>query len=125
MAAEGRVNSPGSLRFPRACRLGKNRNYRYVYRKGKRYPSRSFVLVYLRAKDLKIGFSVSAKVGNAVIRNRIRRCMREDIRHLRPRLKYGKYIFVARTQAAQISHEALMYEILRTIDRAQLLKEDV
>ena len=35
-------------------------------------PRASLVLVYLRGKDLKIGFSVSSKVGNAVTRNRVR-----------------------------------------------------
>lgn len=125
MAPENGGRPAGSLRFPRAHRLGKNRNYRYVYRKGKSYPSRNLVLIYLRAKDLKIGFSVSSKVGNAVVRNRVRRCLREDARLLKPRLKRGKYIFVARAGAAEIPHEALLREVLRTLDRAQLLKEDV
>ena len=49
------------LRFPRACRLGRNRNYRYVYRKGKSYPSHSLVVIYLRAKDLKLGFPYPPK----------------------------------------------------------------
>src|SRR5699024_5192064 len=34
-----------SLRFPRRFRLGRSRNYRYVYRKGKSFASRSLVLV--------------------------------------------------------------------------------
>ena len=65
----------GSEAFPRRYRLGENRNYRYVYRRGKSTPSRNVTLVYMKARDLKIGFSVSGKVGNAVTRNRIRRWM--------------------------------------------------
>ena len=114
----------GAFCFPCALRLGKNRNYRYVYRKGKSFPSRSVVLIYLRAKELKIGFSVSGKVGNAVVRNRVRRWLREDVRLLRPNLKPGKYIFVARSSAAEIEHGALTREIRRTLERAELLKED-
>jgi len=114
----------GAFCFPRAARLDKNRNYRYVYRKGKSFPSRSVVLIYLRAKELKIGFSVSGKVGNAVVRNRVRRWLREDVRLLRPNLKPGKYIFVARSSAAEIEHGALTREIRRTLERAELLKED-
>ena len=75
----------GSEAFPRRYRLGENRNYRYVYRRGKSTPSRNVTLVYMKARDLKIGFSVSGKVGNAVTRNRIRRWMREDVRRLRAR----------------------------------------
>ncbi len=123
MARQDGVCPAGLLRFPRVCRLGKSRNYRYVYRKGKSYPSRNVVLIHLRAKDLKIGFSVSSKVGNAVVRNRIRRCLREDMRLLRPRLKCGKYILVARPGAARIAHEALATEVFRTLTRAQLLKD--
>ena len=122
-AQEGRAPSPG-LRFPRRFRLGRSRNYRYVYRKGKSFPSRSLVLIYLRGKDLKFGFSVSSKVGNAVTRNRVRRCLREDARLLRPRLKRGKYIFVARVAAAKCAHEALTREMSALIGRAGLLKED-
>ena len=73
--------------FPRRYRLGGNRNYRFVYRRGKSVPSRNLVLVHLKGRELKIGFSVSGKVGNAVTRNRIRRWLREDVRKLRTELK--------------------------------------
>lgn len=114
----------GALRFPRRFRLGKNRNYRFVYRKGKSYPSRLLVLYFLRGKDLKVGFSVSSKVGNAVVRNRVRRCLREDMRLIRPQLKCGRYILVARTAAANAPHPLLTREVVSLLRRAQLLKED-
>ena len=112
------------LRFPRRYRLGKNRNYRYVYRKGKSHPSKNVVLVYLKARDLKIGFSVSGKVGNAVTRNRVRRFMREDLRHMRPFIKRGKYIFVARRGITGITHQALTLELQRLLTRAELFKDE-
>ena len=110
----------GGFCFPRALRLGKNRNYRYVYRKGKSFPARSIVLIFLRAKELKIGFSVSGKVGNAVVRNRVRRRLREDVRLIRPRLKCGKYIFVARTIAARATHQELTREMGHLLRKAGL-----
>ena len=73
-----------------------NRNYRYVYRRGKSTPSRSVVLIHLKGREQRFGFSVSGKVGNAVTRNRIRRYMREDVRRMRTQLKSGKYVFIAR-----------------------------
>ena len=114
----------GPESFPRRYRLGDNRNYRFVYRRGKSNPSRNPTLVHLKGRELKIGFSVSGKVGNAVTRNRIRRWMREDVRKLRTRLKCGKYIFVARPSAAEISHAALTREIGSLLNRAKLLKEE-
>ena len=110
--------------FPPRYRLGDNRNYRFVYRRGKSVPSRNVVLVHLKGRDLKIGFSVSGKVGNAVTRNRIRRWMREDVRKLRAQMKCGKYIFVARPSLKDVPHEMLTREIRNLLSRGKLLKEE-
>ena len=121
---EKSIPKRASESFPRRFRLGANRNYRYVYRKGKSSPSRNLVLVYLKGKDLKIGFSVSSKVGNAVVRNRIRRILREDTRRMRGRMKSGKYIFVARTSIVGISHEQITREVCGLLERNGLLREE-
>ena len=114
----------GSEAFPRRYRLGGNRNYRYVYRKGKSYPSRNLVLIHLKGRELKIGFSVSGKVGNAVTRNRVRRWMREDVRRLRCRMKCGRYVLIARTSIVDVPHAAVTRELEKLLSRAKLLKED-
>ncbi len=115
----------GSQAFPRRYRLGSNRNYRYVYRRGKSCPSKNLVLIHLKGRELKIGFSVSGKVGNAVTRNRVRRCLREDVRRLRQRMKCGRYVFIARPGIAQVPHEALTRELQKLLTRAKLLKDEV
>ncbi len=110
--------------FPRKYRLGGNRNYRYVYRRGKSTPSRSLVLIHLKGREQRFGFSVSGKVGNAVTRNRIRRYLREDIRRMRAQLKSGKYVVIARPGIVDLSHEALTRELHRALARANLVKEE-
>ena len=119
-----RCAARGPEGFPRRYRLGENKNYRFVYRRGKSIPSRNVVLVHLKGRDLKIGFSVSGKVGNAVTRNRIRRWMREDVRRMRAQMKCGKYIFVARPSAKNVPHEALTRELRSLLVRAKLLREE-
>ena len=114
----------GSQRFARRYRLGSNKNYRYVYRRGKSFPSRNLVLIYLKGREQKFGFSVSSKVGNAVTRNRIRRCMREDVRRMRTELKCGKYIFIARPALKTVPHEELTRELRSLLARAKLVRED-
>ena len=82
------------------------------------------VLIYLRGRELKVGFSVSAKVGNSVTRNRVRRRMREDFRMLRPDLVPGKYIFVARTGAADAPYPAMAGEMRSLLRRAKLFRSE-
>lgn len=117
-----RENAPES--FPRRFRLGNFRNYRYVYRRGKSYPSKYLVLVYLKGREQRFGFSVSGKVGNAVTRNRIRRYLREDVRRLRMQLKSGKYIFIARPALKDVPHAGLTRELTGLLRRSKLMKEE-
>ena len=119
-----RAGVRGDESFGRQYRLGSNRNYRYVYRRGKSYPSRNLVLIHLKGRELKIGFSVSGKVGNAVTRNRVRRCLREDVRRLRRQMKCGRYVFIARPSVVQVPHDALTRELRKLLSRANLLKEE-
>lgn len=81
------------------------------------------VLIYVPAHELRVGYCVSSKVGNAVTRNRLRRCFREDFRMLRPSLKEGKYIFVARVSAKDAPRAALASHMRSLLSRAGLMGE--
>ena len=95
----------------RCYRLQKNRAFQYVYRKGHSAACRDLVLLLAPGRELKVGFSVSKKVGNAVTRNKVRRRLRECFRPHLGDVKTGLYVFVARPSAAQAAFEELRKDV--------------
>lgn len=62
--------------------LKKNRDFQKLYDQGKSYANRYLVMFVLEnnTKKNRIGISVSKKVGNSVIRHRIKRLIKESYR---------------------------------------------
>ena len=108
----------------RNYRLRKNKQFQYVYHRGKSCAFREVVVLYIRASKMQVGFSVSRKVGNSVMRNRVKRRLREQFRPLIPRLKRGYYVVVARESAARADSAALCAALTGTLKRQKLLAEE-
>ncbi|NLB89855.1 MAG: ribonuclease P protein component [Clostridiales bacterium] len=104
----------------KSYRLQKNKQFQYVYRHGKNTVSRHLVLIYLPNKQLKIGFSVSKKVGNAVVRNKIKRRLREGIRPVLPILKSGHYVIIARVSSSSASFQQLEKDLMYLLKKQSL-----
>ena len=92
-------------------RLCTNRQFGYVYHRGKKANSPALSLFCAKSKQKKVGFSINKKVGVAVIRNRIKRRLRACVRPLLPTMKNGMYVFLVRPDAAEI----LLYEFLGVV----------
>ena len=95
----------------RQYRLKKNRAFQYVYRKGHSAACRDLVMLFARGRELKVGFSVSKKVGNAVTRNRVKRRLRECFRPWLGDVKTGLYVIVARPSAAEATFRSLQKDV--------------
>jgi len=96
--------------------LKKSHEFRRLYAKGKSQAS-NLIVVYCRRNRSelnRVGITVSAKLGGAVIRNRVRRRLREAYRLSENQLKSGfDIVIVARTKCQFVSFDELRSDLLR------------
>ena len=93
-----------------------------VYRKGRAWANRLLVLRAL-PRDLphyRCGFVVSKRVGKAVVRNRLKRRLKEGLRALTVQPGWD-LILLARPPAAMASYHELREAIVNLLSRARLL----
>ena len=58
-------------------RIKKNTEFSRLFKKGKRVFSPALTLIYCPSREMSMGIAVSKKHGKAVVRNRIKRLLRE------------------------------------------------
>ncbi len=101
-------------RFPVEVRVRTGREYREAFADSRRVSTRHFSL-HLRARDggfCRLGMAVSRKVSpDAVVRNRIKRQVRESFRQRRHALPAGDCVVVARVGAGGLSKAALRADL--------------
>lgn len=90
-------------RFSRADRLLRSREFQHVTRQGCRAASDAYVVLVARdagSGRSRLGVTVSRRVGNAVVRNRVKRRIREWFRRERTGWPEGLEIVVIARRAA-------------------------
>jgi len=111
--------------LPKDYRLKDKRDFRRGYQKGRNMVYPCFVLYYRRSINptYRVGFSVSKKIGGAVIRNKIKRRFREICRLMPEYFIPGfDYIFVVRLSAKNISRLELSNQIKTALKRCSSQK---
>lgn len=106
--------------------LKKNYEFRRLYNKGKTAVTPYLVVYCLknRTGDRRVGFTVSTKLGKAVVRNRIRRQLREIYRLNSDKLVDGvDMILVARTRCVGADYHKMEKAYLRCCRELGLMKE--
>ena len=92
--------------------------YDAVYQQGRRRTSREFT-VFARAngrEESRFGWSIKKAVGGAVVRNRIRRRLREIVRLHRGEIAGGwDYVIHPRRTAATAEFEGLAAELVKLL----------
>ena len=105
----------------RRYRLQKNRAFQYVYKRGQSAACRDLVLLFAKGRELRVGFSVSKKVGKAVIRNRVKRRLRECFRPYLGDVKTGLYVIIARPSAAKATFQSLQRDVAYLLKKQNVL----
>ena len=99
--------------------------YALVYDKGSTWVSNLVVMKALPngLPSFRYGLSVSRRVGKAVVRNRIRRLLREILRLVQFRTGWD-VVFVVRPAASAVDYATLKKSVVGLLSRAQLLTNE-
>ena len=105
--------------------LKRNSDFRRAYSRGKSAAGR-YVAVYCRRNGSagnRLGITVGTKVGKAVVRNRIRRRLREIYRLSLPEMRTGyDIVIVARSKSVGAEYRQLEASFLHACGKLGLLK---
>jgi ribonuclease P protein component len=108
-------------------RIKKNKEFQEAFQKGHSFANRQFVVYALPKEDqdfFRIGLSVSKKVGNAVIRNQIKRYIRQSIFELTDLITHGyDYVIIARKPVAEMDFFDVKKSLTHVLKVGKVLKK--
>lgn len=111
--------SRGLLSWPKAARLRKRPDFLRVQAEGRRRSGRHVTAVVLASSvaeaRARFGLVVTRKLGGAVVRNRIKRRLREVLRRVGMRLSGSDVVLLARRSAADAPWDELVADVSRAL----------
>ncbi len=110
--------------FPKSSRVTAKKEYQSIYQTGNKVVYRCVVLYFKpnQSDRVRLGISVSKKIGNAVVRNQQKRLLREVFRLNRHRYRPGyDLVCVARKPILKLNFEQLTEQLEKALTRAGLI----
>lgn len=107
-------------------RLRKNLEFKRVYSGGKNYWNRNLTLYKKKnnLKETRFGITITKKVGKAVVRNKIRRRIKEIYRTNLYRIKSGyDLVFIPKQNVVDITYKELESAIIHILKISNMLKD--
>lgn len=108
-------------------RIKKNEEFQEVFQRGTSMANRQFVIYILDRPEqpyFRIGLSVSKKLGKAVVRNRVKRYIRQCFLEMKEEIMPGKdYVVIARLPVAEMDFFEVKKSLIHVLRKAGVLKK--
>ncbi|MDY0409935.1 ribonuclease P protein component [Virgibacillus soli] len=106
-------------------RVKDNKDFQTIFKHGKSFANRQLVLYYLHKPNqehFRIGLSVGKKLGNAVLRNQIKRYLRQAFHELEKDVKQEyDFIVIARTPTREMGLRDFKKSLSHLLSKERLL----
>jgi ribonuclease P protein component len=111
------MTAPAGEGFPKAARVRRRREYLALARTAQRRHTRHFVLLSEAHSSIsRLGVTVSRKVGGAVVRNHVKRCVREFFRRDPQRLlPHHDLVVIAKPGAGELVFHEIADELATAV----------
>lgn len=109
----------------KSYRVKREKDFKLIFQSGTSVANRKFV-VYSLPKDqthFRVGLSVSKKLGNAVVRNRIKRRLRHLIKELSPHLVTTDFVIIARKGVEILTYQEMKNNLTHVLKLGNLYQE--
>lgn len=109
----------------KSYRVKKEADFQNVFTRGQSCANRKFVVYQIKKpgqKHFRVGLSVGKKIGNAVMRNQVKRYIRQSLLELKPQLPRDvDFIVIARPGAEQLNFHEAKKNLSHVLKLAKLL----
>ena len=104
-------------------RIKKTQQYNNVYQKGKKISSKCLIIFVLKNSLTvnRYGIVASKKVGNAVVRNKVKRRLKAIIREVNPKIGQGyDIVLVCRPLISRVTYRQLQNDFLVAVRKMEI-----
>lgn len=111
----------------KAYRIKKNDEFQNIFRHGQSFANRQLVLYYWKKPSqthFRVGLSVSKKIGNAVLRNQIKRYLRQAFLELEDQIRDDyDLVIIARKPTHTMNFNEIKQSLTHVLTRSKLINK--